>query len=95
MRRLSLLAALALALPALAAASEIVDGVAAQVGNEIVLVSDVTQYTDPVEKQIREAGAGDDDVQRMKSEVLERLIERKLVDQVVKKAELEATEGRR
>ena len=93
MRRLSLLAALALALPALAAASEIVDGVAAQVGNEIVLVSDVTQYTDPVEKQIREAGAGDDDVQRLKSEVLERLIERKLVDQVVKKAELEATEA--
>lgn len=93
MRRRLMLAALASALPALAAASEIIDGVAAQVGNEIVLVSDVTQYTDPVEKQIREAGANDADVQRMKAEVLERLIERKLIDQVVKKAELEATEA--
>ena len=89
--------AAALALTALAsagaAAEEIIDGVAAQVGNEIVLVSEVTQYTDPVEKQIREAGASDQDVQRMRSEVLERLIERRLIDQVVKKAELEATDA--
>lgn len=76
-----------------ARAGEVIDGVAAQVGNEIVLVSEVTQYTEPVERQIREAGAGDDDVMRMKTEVLERLIERKLIDQVVKKAELEATDA--
>lgn len=79
--------------PRPAAADEVIDGVAAQVGNDIVLVSEVTQYTEPVERQIREAGAGDDDVLRMKSEVLERLIERKLIDQVVKKAELEATDA--
>jgi len=94
MRRRLLLACLALLLPsAAAAAEEIIDGVAAQVGNEIVLVSEVTQYTDPVEKQIREAGASNEDVQRMRSEVLERLIERRLIDQVVKKAELEATDA--
>ncbi|MCC6640929.1 MAG: SurA N-terminal domain-containing protein [Deltaproteobacteria bacterium] len=93
MRRPLLLATLALVLPGLTGATDVVDGIAAQVGSEIVLVSDVTQYTDPVEKQIREAGASDDDVQRMKGEVLERLIERKLIDQVVKKAELEATEA--
>jgi peptidyl-prolyl cis-trans isomerase SurA len=85
------LAAFPLSLPA--RAGEVIDGVAAQVGNEIVLVSEVTQYTEPVERQIREAGAGDDDVMRMKTEVLERLIERKLIDQVVKKAELEATDA--
>lgn len=81
------------AVPAAAVESEEIDGVAAQVGNEIVLVSEVTQYTEPVERQIREAGAGDEDVLRMKSEVLERLIERKLIDQVVRKAELEATDA--
>ena len=48
--------------PRPAAADEVIDGVAAQVGNDIVLVSEVTQYTEPVERQIREAGAGDDDV---------------------------------
>ncbi len=92
MRRGLLIGSLALLLPSAGAAGDIVDGIAAQVGSEIVLVSEVTQYTDPVEKEIRQAGASDDDVMRMKSEVLERLIERKLIDQVVKKAELEATE---
>jgi peptidyl-prolyl cis-trans isomerase SurA len=93
MRRRLLLVTVPFLLPSAGAlAAEVLDGVAAQVGGEIVLVSEVTQYTDPVEKQIREAGAGDEDVQRMKSEVLERLIERKLIDQVVKKAELEATD---
>jgi peptidyl-prolyl cis-trans isomerase SurA len=94
MRPRLLLASLPLLLPLVPAhAGEVADGVAAQVGSEIVLVSEITQFTEPVEKQLREAGAGDADVQRMKSEVLERLIERKLIDQVVKKAELEATEA--
>jgi peptidyl-prolyl cis-trans isomerase SurA len=94
MRRRLLQIALPLLLPgAIAQAADVVDGVAAQVGNEIVLVSEISQYTDPVEKQLREAGAGDRDVMQMKAEVLERLIERKLIDQIVKKAELEATEA--
>lgn len=94
MRRPLLLSSLLLLLPSAAAlGAEVTDGVAAQVGSEIVLVSEITQYTDPVEKQLRQAGATEDDVLRMKSEVLERLIERKLIDQVVKKAELEATEA--
>lgn len=92
MRRSLLIGSLALLLPSAGAAGDVVDGIAAQVGSEIVLVSEVTQYTDPVEREIRQAGASEDDVIRMKSEVLERLIERKLIDQVVKKAELEATE---
>ncbi len=94
MRRLVLLACLPLAFGAASAADdEIADGIAAQVGNEIVLVSEVNQYTDPVEKQLREAGATDADVRAMKSEVLERLIERRLIDQVVKRAELDASEA--
>jgi len=90
---LACLCACALGLAVPAAASELVDGVAAQVGNEIVLVSEVTQYTQAVEKEIRAAGATDADVRQMKAEVLERLIERKLIDQMVKRAELEATDA--
>ena len=90
MRRLLLLASLPFLLPsALARAAEVVDGVAAQVGNEIVLVSEITQYTDPVEKQLREAGAGDADVIRMKSEVLERLIQESIAEAL---REIEAAE---
>lgn len=89
---LALVAATAGLSPAGAADTDLVDGIAAQVGSEIVLVSEITQFTDPVEKQIRQAGASDEDVMRMKTEVLERLIERRLIDQVVKKAELEATD---
>jgi peptidyl-prolyl cis-trans isomerase SurA len=91
---ISLLLLASLLLPSAGASgADVTDGVAAQVGSEIVLVSEITQYTEPVERQLREAGASDEDVKRMRSEVLERLIERKLIDQVVKKAELEASEG--
>ena len=38
---------------AAAAAEEIVDGIAAQVGSEIVLVSEVLQIAEPAEQRIR------------------------------------------
>lgn len=87
------LAALLLLAPGIASAEEVVDGIAAQVGNDIVLVSEVTQLTAAAEKQVRAAGGGDADVARIRSDVLERLIERRLLEQVVKKAELDATDA--
>ncbi len=89
------LAALLLALPASAsrAEEELVDGIAAQVGNDIVLLSEVLQIAAPLEAEIRKAGGTDHDVEVARQEVLERLIERRLIEQVVRRAELEASDA--
>ena len=86
-------AALTLLLAAAAAAQEIVDGIAAQVGSEIVLISDVQQIAGPSERRMREAGAKDGDIAMMRAEILERMIERALIRQMVRRAELDATEA--
>jgi peptidyl-prolyl cis-trans isomerase SurA len=76
-----------------AGAQELVDGIAAQVGSEIVLISDVYQIAEPTEKRIRGAGATNEDIAMLRAEVLEQLIERALIQQVVRRAELDATEA--
>ena len=76
-----------------AAAEEIVDGIAAQVGSEIVLISDVYQIAEPPERRLREQGATDKDIAMLRAEILERMIERALIRQVVRRAELDATEA--
>lgn len=88
-------AGLLLALPASAtrADEELVDGIAAQVGSDIVLLSEVLQISAPLEAEIRKAGGTDHDVEVARQEVLERLIERRLIDQVVRRAELEVTDA--
>jgi peptidyl-prolyl cis-trans isomerase SurA len=94
MRRRTAGALLALALGAAPAGAEegVVDGIAAQVGGEIVLVSEVRNLVGPMEVKLREAGAPEDELAALRSDALERLIERALVRQVVKRAELEATD---
>jgi peptidyl-prolyl cis-trans isomerase SurA len=79
-----------LALPA--AGEELADGIAAQVGNEIVLVSEVMRLVAPLEAEIRAKGATESDVARLRADGLERLIEWRLIEQVVKKSELYATD---
>ena len=74
------------------AVEEIVDAIAAQVGNEIVLVSDVDQISAELEKQMRSSGVSNNDVLMMRAEALERLIEAKLLRRVVKQTEMEATD---
>ncbi len=83
---------LALAGPTRARA-EMIDGIAAQVGSEIVLVSDVLQAAGPAESRLREEGGGDKDVAMLHLEILEHMIERALVRQIVKRAELSASDG--
>jgi len=85
------LAAALLAGPA--AAEEVVEGIAAQVGPDIVLMSEVIQLSAPVERVARTQGATDDDIERLRGEMLERLVERRLLEQVVKRAELEASDA--
>lgn len=89
-----LLAALLLvaALPA-AATERLADGVAAQVGNDIVLISDVREIAAPTEARARAQGASDEDILQLYFEVLEQMIERALIRQVVARAEIQATDA--
>lgn len=86
-----LLIALASAAPA-SRASELIDGIAAQVGAEIVLVSEVLLAAAPAEARIREEGGSEKDIAMLHLEILEHMIERALVRQVVKRAELSASD---
>jgi len=84
---------LLLALAPAAGARELADGIAAQVGGDIVLISEVETMIRPYESRMREQGATDADLQVMRGEVLERLIEQKLVTIMVKRLELSASEA--
>jgi len=87
----ALLAALGLATGAVA--EEIVDGIAAQVGSEIVLISEVRQLSDPVERSLRERGAPESELVKVRATILDRLIERRLIQIMVRRAELGATDA--
>jgi len=83
---------LGLDVPAARAEPALIDGIAAQVGSEIVLISEVQELAEPVEERMRAQGATDDDVRNMYRDALERLIEAKMIEGVVKRLELEATD---
>jgi len=51
----------------------------------------VREITDPIEARMREQGARDSDVLLMRSDVLDRLIDAKLVENMVRRLELQAT----
>ena len=87
------LAALLVFAASTASAEELIDGIAAQVGSDVVLISEVTGVTDAMEEQMRAAGATRSDIDMVRSDMLERLIERRLVEQVVRRMELEATDA--
>ncbi len=79
--------------PGLAGAQEqLVDGVAAQVGNRIVLISEVLRSVRAHEAALREAGAPEREIAKLRAEGLERLIEARLIDKVVANNELYAEE---
>jgi peptidyl-prolyl cis-trans isomerase SurA len=92
-RALAALAVVLSAVPGARAAEELLDGIAAQVGSDVVLVSEVTRVTAPMEDQLRKAGATDRDINMVRVDMLERLIERRLVEQVVRRMELQASDA--
>ncbi len=73
-------------------AERIVDGVAAQVGTDIVLVSEVMEAAAPMASRAHAEGASNEELRQIHAEVLEQLIERALIRQVVKRAEIGASE---
>jgi peptidyl-prolyl cis-trans isomerase SurA len=82
------LTALALAGAPAGAEEQLVDGIAAQVGNRIVLVSEVMRMTGPQEAAMRQAGAPEAEIARMRAAALEELIEARLIEELVRQAEL-------
>lgn len=91
--RTAALASLAAAALAGAAAAQFIDGIAAQVGSDIVLASEVERFAMPMQAQMREAGAPEEEIARMRAEILERMIERRLLDQAIRRTEIEASEA--
>ncbi len=75
------------------AAEQLADGIAAQVGGEIVLLSEVMEAAAPTAARAHAAGASNEDLQRIHFEVLEQMIERALIRQVVKRAEIAASDA--
>ncbi len=86
----SLAAFAALAAPHATAEEQLVEGIAAQVGAEIVLASEVLEITAPVEARMAKAGASPAEYARIRADALDRLIEGKLLSSVVDRLELGA-----
>lgn len=70
------------------AAEVLLDGIAAQVGTEVVLISEVNRIAAPVEARMRAGGAPDKEIARMKVDILENLIENRLLDIMAQRAEV-------
>jgi len=75
---------------AASAHEQLLDGIAAQVGSEIVLISEVMQVAGPALDQAQAAGAQPAELQAIRDQALDRAIERALIRQVVRRAELDA-----
>jgi peptidyl-prolyl cis-trans isomerase SurA len=75
------------------AAEELVDGIAAQVGNEIVLVSEVMQASRSMASQMEANGAPESEIAKVRASALEELIEAHLLSRVVKQSELVASDA--
>jgi len=72
--------------------SILLEGIAAQVGSEIVLVSEVRELASPTIARAKAAGATDRDLRMIEAQALERLIEKALLRLIVKRAELQASD---
>jgi peptidyl-prolyl cis-trans isomerase SurA len=79
--------------PASRADEALIDGIAAQVGSEIVLVSEVMELVGPAEAEARAQGAPEEEIAKLEAEGLEQLIERRLLAKVVQDADLAASDA--
>ena len=77
-------------LPILASAERQVESIAAQVGSEIILLSEVMELSAPVEERMRQAGVPRSEIIKVRKNALDRLIEGKLLSSVVSRLELDA-----
>jgi peptidyl-prolyl cis-trans isomerase SurA len=90
---LALAASCAIAVTAaMADDSVMIDGIAAQVDGKVVLVSEVMRAVAPQEEALRRAGAPDSEIAKLRAEGLERLIESRLIEEIVERADLHASD---
>jgi peptidyl-prolyl cis-trans isomerase SurA len=74
-------------------AADLVDGIAAQVGTDVVLISEVNRLSAPMVERFRAAGATDRDIAMVQSDALESLIERRLIAIFAQRAEIDASDA--
>ena len=91
MRMLALGLASCLAATATEAREQIYDGIAAQVGGSVVLHSEVLELSGAVEERMRQSDRPESEILRVRAEALERLIEARLMEEVVRRLELGVT----
>jgi len=93
LRRALVCSGLALLWCSAAPAEEIlVDGIAAQVGSGIVLASEIEEMTRPVIQKMRAANVPEAEMMALRKDALERLIESRLIDDVVIQLGLSASD---
>ena len=85
--------ALAFAARPAPAVEQLADGIAAQVGSEVVLVSEVMRMSRADEAQMRAQGAPESELAKARATALERLIEARLLARVVKQSDLHAKDS--
>jgi peptidyl-prolyl cis-trans isomerase SurA len=71
----------------------LIEGIAAQVGTSIVLVSEVQRLSAPIEARMLKAGAPASEIREMRVVALDRLIEERLIDNVVSRYQMAATDA--
>jgi len=71
----------------------LVDGIAAQVGTDIVLISEVMQMVAPNERRMRAEGMPAVEIAKLRAEGLETMIEWRLIEKMVRDTELFATDA--
>jgi peptidyl-prolyl cis-trans isomerase SurA len=72
------------------ATEQLVDGIAAQVGSRVVLISEVLRISAPQEAEMRRQGAPEQEIAKLRAGALEGLIEARLIEGVVAQLELYA-----
>jgi peptidyl-prolyl cis-trans isomerase SurA len=81
-----------LAATPIAAKQQLVDAIAAQVGTRIVLISEVMRIVGPQEAAMRAAGAPEGEIAKLRADGLERMIESRLIEELVGRLELYASD---
>ena len=82
----------ALLATAAAAQPQLLDGIAAQVDDKVVLISEVLEVTRGRELAMRSAGAPDAEILRLRASALEQLIEDRLMQRLIEQNEMQADE---
>ncbi len=73
-------------------AEVLIDGIAAQVGHRYVLISEVEALAQPITERMRAANAPPAEISKVRGEALDRLIEAKLIESIVTRLEMDATQ---